>query len=144
MNAFNNYFLDVIREKSFQFAGRAPRREFWYFMLFSIIISFVIGVAGEILGIMYLIPIEVPTMTQSGQMVNVTQSIPINIPQLIFGLAIMFPSMAISIRRLHDIGKSGWWYLIALIPIIGMIVLLVFFTMKSDNETNDYGEIPTN
>ena len=144
MNAFNNYFLDVITKNFFQFAGRAPRREFWYFMLFSIIISFVVGVIGENLGIMYMIPIDIPTVSESGEMVNMSQSIPLNTLQLLFGLAMMFPSMAVSIRRLHDIGKSGWWYLVGLIPLIGAIVLLVFFTTKSDNETNEYGAIPTN
>ena len=144
MNVFNNYFLDVITKKFFQYEGRAPRREFWYFMLFSIIISFVVGIAGEILGIMYMIPIDMPTVTESGEMVNSVQNIPINILQVLFGLAIMFPSMAISIRRLHDIGKGGWWYLIGLIPLIGAIVLLVFFTTKSDTEANEFGEVPTN
>jgi uncharacterized membrane protein YhaH (DUF805 family) len=144
MNAFNNYFLDVITKKFFQFAGRAPRREFWYFMLFSIIISVVVGIAGEILGIMYMIPMEVPVISDSGEMINTTQNIPINILQTIFGLSMIFPSMAVSIRRLHDIGKSGWWYLVGLIPLIGAIVLLVFFTTKSENQTNKYGEIPTN
>jgi uncharacterized membrane protein YhaH (DUF805 family) len=144
MNAFYNYFLDVITNKFFQFAGRAPRREFWYFMLFSIIVSIVVGIAGEILGIMYVIPMEVPVISESGEMINTTQNIPINILQIVFGLSMIFPSMAVSIRRLHDIGKSGWWYLVGLIPLIGAIVLLVFFTTKSDNETNEYGEIPTN
>jgi len=144
MNAFYNYFLDVITNKFFQFAGRAPRREFWYFMLFSIIVSIVVGIAGEILGIMYVIPMEVPVISESGEMINTTQNIPINILQIVFGLSMIFPSMAVSIRRLHDIGKSGLWYLVGLIPLIGAIVLLVFFTTKSDNETNEYGEIPTN
>jgi len=144
MNAFYNYFLDVITNKFFQFAGRAPRREFWYFMLFSIIVSIVVGIAGEILGFMYVIPMEVPVISESGEMINTTQNIPINTLQIVFGLSMIFPSMAVSIRRLHDIGKSGWWYLVGLIPLIGAIVLLVFFTTKSDNETNEYGEIPTN
>ena len=144
MNAFYNYFLDVITNKFFQFAGRAPRREFWYFMLFSIIVSIVVGIAGEILGIMYVIPMEVPVISESGEMINTTQNIPINMLQIVFGLSMIFPSMAVSIRRLHDIGKSGLWYLVGLIPLIGAIVLLVFFTTKSDNETNEYGEIPTN
>jgi len=143
MNVFYNYFLDVIAKKFFQAEGRASRKEFWYFILFSIIINFVVGVAGEILGIMYMIPVEVPTVIESGEMVNMVQNIPINIFQVMFGLVMMFPSMAISIRRLHDIGKSGWWYLVGLIPLIGAIVLLVFFTTKSDTTVNKYGEIPT-
>lgn len=50
------------------------------------------------------------------------------------------PVLAVSIRRLHDIGKSGWWYLISLIPLLGMIVLIIWFTKDGETHANLYGQ----
>ena len=61
---------------------------------------------------------------------------------LIFALALLVPSIALAVRRLHDIGKSGWWYLIALIPLIGLLVLLYFFVLDSQPGSNQYGPNP--
>jgi len=144
MNIFKEYFLDVITKKFFQFRGRAPRREFWYFMLFSLIFSILFGVLGEKLGLFYMIPMQMPSMSETGEMTHIMQNIPINLLQTGFGLALFFPSLAITIRRLHDIGKSGWWYLIILIPLIGILVLFAFFVMASQEGENKYGEHPKN
>jgi len=144
MNILKNYLLEPITSKYFQFSGRAPRREFWYFMLFSMILSFLFATLGQMLGLFHMIPLEIPSISETGEVTNMVQNIPINLAQVGLGLALMIPSLAITIRRLHDIGKSGWWYLIILIPFIGMLVLLAFFVMGSEQDENQYGEFPSN
>lgn len=140
MNIFKEYFLDVVTKKHFQFSGRATRSEFWYFVLFSMILSFTITFIGEMLGILYMVSFDMPSVSETGEISNIVQNIPINILQMVFGLLMFFPSLAVGVRRLHDIGKSGWWYLIVLIPFIGILVLLAFFVMGSQEGDNYYGE----
>ncbi|MBB3111176.1 uncharacterized membrane protein YhaH (DUF805 family) [Paenibacillus phyllosphaerae] len=111
------WYVNVIRNYA-GFAGRARRKEFWMFYLVNIIISILIGVAEAILGI--------ESSLLSG----------------LYGLFILLPSLALGARRLHDIGKSGWWLLIGLIPLIGGIVLFVFSIMEGDDDTNKYGQDP--
>lgn len=94
------------------FEGRARRKEYWFFFLFNITISIVL----ELVGIMAL--------------------------QLVYGLGVLIPSIAVSVRRLHDIGKSGWLLLIGLIPLIGFIVLIVFAVKDSQPGDNEYGPNP--
>lgn len=140
MNIFKEYFLDVVTKKHFQFSGRATRSEFWYFVLFSMILSFTISFIGQMLGILYMVSFDMPSVSETGEISNIVQNIPINILQMVFGLLMFFPSLAVGVRRLHDIGKSGWWYLIVLIPFIGILVLLAFFVMGSQEGDNYYGE----
>ncbi|HIM94620.1 MAG TPA: DUF805 domain-containing protein [Campylobacterales bacterium] len=140
MNIFKEYFLDVVTKKHFQFSGRATRSEFWYFVLFSMILSFTISFIGQMLGIFYMVSFDMPSVSETGEISNIVQNIPINILQMVFGLLMFFPSLAVGVRRLHDIGKSGWWYLIVLIPFIGILVLLAFFVMGSQEGDNYYGE----
>lgn len=92
------------------FDGRASRSEYWWFFLFGLL-------GGWIL-----------------YAVDSTQTL-----YYIFTLGVILPSLAVGARRLHDIGKSGWWQLVCLIPIIGFIVLVVFFTTKSEGGSNQYG-----
>jgi len=114
-----NYFLDVITKKYAQFSGRATRSEYWYFILFYIIFAFVIGfVDGILMGMIGLPPVL----------------------SIIYLLGTIIPSIAVGVRRLHDIGKSGWWYLLAIVPLISL-VLIAFFVMDS-KEDNIYGENP--
>jgi uncharacterized membrane protein YhaH (DUF805 family) len=61
---------------------------------------------------------------------------------LLFNLAILLPSIAVGARRLHDTNRSGWWQLIALIPVLGTIVLIVFFVLEGDAEDNKFGAPP--
>ena len=114
-----NYFLDVMQNKYAQFSGRATRSEYWYFVLFSIII--------------YII-----AMVIDGFLADLTGGI--LILTIIVMLGLLIPNIAVSIRRLHDIGKSGWWYLLSFVPLISL-VLIVFFVMDS-KEDNIYGENP--
>jgi uncharacterized membrane protein YhaH (DUF805 family) len=133
MEQFNNYFIDVIKSKYAQFSGRAPRREYWYFLLFSIIIGFVLGIVDAVAGTMLTLGTD-----------PMGQPILMGMLGMIFNLALLIPSIAIGIRRLHDTGKSGWWLLIGFIPILGALVLLFFFVTPSQEGDNDYGSYPTN
>lgn len=97
-------------------AGRGRRSEYWWFALFGVLVGIVAGVIDAILG---------------SEAVG-----------LIASLALLIPSVAAGIRRLHDRGRSGWWLLIAFVPIVGVIVLLVWFVSDGDAGPNKYGEDP--
>jgi len=129
MEQFNRYFLDTLKYRYAKFDGRATRSEFWYFALFSFIGSFIFGLIDALI----VNPMLGATPGQMGQG---------GFLQFIFALALMVPSIALAVRRLHDIGKSGWWYLIAFIPIVGVLVLLYFFVLDSQPGSNQYGPNP--
>ncbi|MDE6624105.1 MAG: DUF805 domain-containing protein [Alistipes sp.] len=111
-----NWYLLVLKEHYADFKGRARRKEYWMFVLFNFIVSVVISLIGGGLGIKWL----------SG----------------LYSLAVFVPSLALTARRLHDIGKSGWWMLIAFIPVVGAIWLLVLLCLDSQAETNKWGANP--
>ena len=105
------------------FSGRASRADYWYAVLANMIIGFVIGfVCGFIAGI-------IPALA----------SITLIITSL-YSLAILIPGISIVVRRLHDVNKSGWYYFIALIPLVGFILLLIALCSPSVNESNKYSE----
>lgn len=65
-----------------------------------------------------------------------------NVASGLVGLALLLPSLGLCVRRLHDIGKSGWWIFISLIPIVGWIILLVWYCKDSQMAPNEYGDVP--
>ena len=101
------------------FKGRSTRSDYWYVVLANFIIGFVLGFVGSILHL--------------GKITDIIS--------IIYSLATLVPGIAIVFRRLHDINKSGWFYLLVLIPIVGWIIMLVFLCTPSVNENNNYGEI---
>lgn len=103
------------------FTGRARRSEYWYFALFYFIVSLIAGILDIALGF------------NTGS---------IGILQGLVSLALVLPSLAVFIRRMHDIGRSGWWFFLGFIPLIGTIVLLVFCCTDSKPEANKYGPSP--
>ncbi|WP_394210329.1 DUF805 domain-containing protein [Enterovibrio calviensis] len=109
-----NYFLLALKNFAV-FSGRARRKEYWMFILFYLIFSIVLTIVDQILGSAFL--------------------------SLIFSLALLVPSISLTARRLHDTGRSGWWQLIALIPLVGAIVMIVFLVQDS-KEDNEYGVNP--
>ena len=117
-----NWYLEVLRKYAV-FDGRARRKEYWYFALFSTIISIVLAVIDGVAGTF---------MAEVG----------IGLLGGIYTLAVLIPSIAVGVRRLHDTDRSGWWLLIALIPIIGAIVLFVFVVRDSTPGENQYGSNP--
>lgn len=104
------------------FSGRATRPEYWYFILFL----FVGGIAAGLVD-----AIVFGVEEDSGELLSI-----------LFSLATFLPSLAVGVRRLHDIGRSGWWLLIGLVPLIGAIVLIVWFATKSQDGANDHGPDP--
>jgi uncharacterized membrane protein YhaH (DUF805 family) len=112
------YFQHVVTQKYADFTGRARRSEFWYFALFNFIGSILTVGVDEVLGTGFI----------NG----------------VYSLALLVPSIAVGVRRLHDTNRSGWWYLIVFIPIIGAIVLLVWFITEGTPGTNEYGTDPKN
>jgi uncharacterized membrane protein YhaH (DUF805 family) len=118
-----NWYIEVLTKKYATFAGRAPRPEYWYFLLFNIIASIILGF------------IDRATGTFNAQM-------QVGLLSGIYGLAVLIPGLAVTVRRLHDIGRTGWWFFIVLIPILGVIVLLVFMVTASNAGENQYGPPP--
>ena len=118
-----NWYLEVLKKKYAQFSGRARRKEYWYFVLFNVIISIVLSVLDVVLG----------TYSKGGG---------IGLLDGIYTLAILIPAIAVTVRRLHDTGRSGWWLLIGFIPLIGGLILLFFMVLDSKPGANEYGENP--
>ena len=117
-----SWYLQALKKYAV-FSGRSRRMEYWYFVLFNIIVSIVLGAIDALLGTL-----------GSGMGVGLLSGI--------YGLAILIPSLAVTVRRLHDIDRSGWWILIGLVPLIGAIVLLVFALLDSTPGSNQYGPNP--
>ncbi len=107
-----HWFIDPIKNQYADFQGRTTRKEYWMFILVYVLIY---------------IPLAI-----------VTEMLNLQIIGFVFSLAVIVPSIAIAARRLHDIGKSGWWQLISLIPLVGTIILIVWLATKSEGD-NTYG-----
>ncbi|HHK5574656.1 TPA: DUF805 domain-containing protein [Neisseria cinerea] len=120
-------FLETLTKRYAQFSGRASRREFWGFALFSVVAA---------LAILFV----------AGIMLEIDEGLSIVLVNLywIFVIALYIPSLSVSVRRLHDTGKSGWWNLISVIPFIGQIWLIVLWCEASVNEDNQWGGLPEN
>lgn len=114
--------LEVL-ENSFHFSGRARRREYWMSVLFSVIASIVLGIVDGVTGLTAL----------NGS---------IGVLGLAYALAIVIPSLAVGARRPHDIGRSGWWMLLGLVPLVGAIVLIVWYASEGTRGDNAYGADP--
>lgn len=123
MNSYLNTYIEVAK-KYMVFTGRSRRTEYWTFTLINIAISIIINVLGAILG--SIAPILATLMGIVG---------------LLFLLAMLLPGIAVGIRRLHDTGRSGWWMLIALVPLVGL-VLIYFLVLDSQPGSNQYGPNP--
>lgn len=110
------WYLKVLRNYA-EFEGRARRMEYWMFVLVNLGVLFVLGMLEHLVGL--------PSVLVS-----------------LYSLAILIPSIAVSVRRLHDTDRSGWWILIGFIPLIGTLVLLVFYCFGGDPGDNDFGPDP--
>ena len=121
---FKTAVTSVLKSNYANFNGRARRSEYWYFWLFSFLVSIVCTILTSILG-------KVPVL---GTLISIVT--------LVISLLLLVPGLAVAFRRLHDTGKSGWWILIALIPLVGEILLIVFFATDSQPGENKYGPNP--
>ena len=110
------WFLKVVKNYA-GFSGRAQRKEYWMFILFYMVFSILAGVVDGVIG-------------TSGAL------------QGALGLGLFVPSLAVMIRRLHDVGKSGWFFFVALIPMVGGLWLIITLAKDGDPGSNAYGENP--
>lgn len=117
-----DWYLMALKKYA-EFQGRAQRKEYWMFTLFNFLAMVLLGVVGALLG-----------GGGEGGLGDVLQGL--------YGLGVLVPGIAVTVRRLHDIGKSGWWGLVALIPLIGSLILIYFAAKDSQPETNEYGPNP--
>jgi uncharacterized membrane protein YhaH (DUF805 family) len=117
------WYLKVLRQYA-DFSGRARRKEYWMFVLFGVIFLFVAGMIDGILSV--ALDLQEPVM----------------VCYVTYYFAILLPALAVVVRRLHDIGKSGWWLLIGLVPLIGGIWLFVLLVQDSEEGENQYGANP--
>jgi uncharacterized membrane protein YhaH (DUF805 family) len=117
-----NWYLQVLKKYA-EFGGRSRRKEYWFFVLFSTLISIL------------LISIDSATGT-------LRSPAGLGLLSGIYSLAVLIPSLAVSVRRLHDTSRTGWWLLLGIVPLIGPIVLLVFFVSDGNPDDNEYGPNP--
>ncbi len=117
-----NWYLEVLKKYAV-FDGRARRKEYWFFVLFNVIISIVLSVVDSAIGF----------STDAGN---------VGVLGGIYSLAVLIPSIAVTVRRLHDTERSGWWFLIAFVPLVGWIILLVFTLFDGTPGPNKYGADP--
>ncbi len=111
-----NWYLEAFKKYAV-FDGRAHRTEFWLFSLFSSMVYFSLGAIAELVGSLWFI---VP----------------------LYAVGSFIPALAVSVRRLHDTNRGGWWLLIGLVPILGFIALLIFYVQDSWPGANRYGPNP--
>jgi uncharacterized membrane protein YhaH (DUF805 family) len=129
-----NWYLKVLKQYV-DFSGRARRKEYWMFTLFNVIIMVVLSaVDGLVFG-----SGSFAGNTDPG---SVSASVNLGVLTTIYVLAVLLPSLAVSVRRLHDTDRSGWWLLILLVPLIGAIVFLVFMLLDSQPGENRHGPSP--
>jgi uncharacterized membrane protein YhaH (DUF805 family) len=122
-----------------QFSGRAQRKEYWMFALFVVLGSLVLSGLDTVLGLgghASSYTVNMPGNYAAGS--NLSGGILTDI----FSLAIIIPSIAVAVRRLHDVDKSGWWLLIELIPIVGWIIVLVWACTEGTRGPNRFGPDP--
>jgi|RhiMethySRZTD1v2_1073278.scaffolds.fasta_scaffold99419_5 uncharacterized membrane protein YhaH (DUF805 family) len=105
------------------FSGRSRRKEFWMFVLFTFVVEIVLAIIDAIIG-------------------TYNTALGIGLLSGLFYLAILVPSIALNTRRLHDIGKSGWFQLLFIIPIVGFILWIIWMVRDSDDGVNKYGPSP--
>ena len=117
-----NWYLKVLRQAT-DFNGRARRQEYWIFFLFNILFSIAAAILDNILGLAF-------PQTGYGPV------------YVIYALTMLVPGIAVFIRRMHDLGKSGWWFFIAFVPLIGGIWLLILVCTEGNKGPNEYGEDP--
>ena len=113
-----NYYIEVFKKYAV-FSGRATRSEYWYFQLFNAIAFILILVLSVVVG--------------GSQFIFLA---------FLYGLTVLIPGLSVTVRRLHDINKSGWWFFVNFIPLVGGIILLIFMVMDTFPQDNQYGQNP--
>lgn len=113
-NGFNTYFVEYLKNNYAKFDGRVTRRQYWMFTLYSMLVSIAMNIVIAILPFLAIV-------------------------SLLYAIALIVPSIGLGIRRLHDLNLSGWFFLIAFVPVLGGLALLFLFCMPGDAEENKFG-----
>jgi len=121
MMSFTEAVRTCLKEKYYNFNDRAPRSEYWWFALFGWGVTIVLSILDNLI---------FNNASGSGMF------------STIWGIAILLPSIGVGVRRLHDLDKSGWWFLISLIPIVGFIILVFWFVQQGTRAENRFGADP--
>ena len=117
-----NWYLEVWKKYA-TFEGRARRKEYWYFQLFNVLAALVLAFIDMMVG-------------------SFSEEAGIGLLSGLYCLAVILPSIAVQVRRLHDTNRSGWWILIGLVPLVGSLVMLVFSVLDSQPGANRFGPNP--
>jgi uncharacterized membrane protein YhaH (DUF805 family) len=115
------WFLAAVRKYAVS-RGRARRREYWMFVLVSLVLCFVLALLAAMAGV---------DSDQGATLV-----------WLAYMAVLLLPGLAVSVRRLHDTGRSGWWVLVGIVPLLGALVLFVFHVQDGEPGENRYGRSP--
>lgn len=127
-----NDYLNVIRTHYADFQGRTRRREYWVFTAVNTAVLLVLQLV-----LLVAVHLQASAEGQASPLFFLVLGLIV-----IYALAVLIPSIAVTVRRLHDTGKSGWWYLITFVPFVGSIILLIFTVMDSEPGTNRWGPNP--
>lgn len=126
------WYLKVMRDNYANFKGRARRKEYWmYTLIFTVLLIALMTIMFSVLSF------SDETGIETGPGVYLTV-----ILVIVFLFAHFIPTIALTVRRLHDTGKSGWWYLIVLVPYVGNFVIFIFTLIDGDRGDNKYGSNP--
>jgi uncharacterized membrane protein YhaH (DUF805 family) len=117
-----NWYLDALKKYAV-FNGRSHRKAYWLFVLFNMLIAVGLAIVDSMAG-------------------TFDQETGFGLFGALYALAVFLPGLAITVRRLHDTSRSGWWALLVLIPVLGVLVLIVFMVLDSHPGTNEYGPNP--
>jgi uncharacterized membrane protein YhaH (DUF805 family) len=112
-----NWYLDVLKNKYATFSGRARRKEYWMFFLFNVLVAIGLGIIEALIG--------------TGGLIGA-----------LYSLAVLIPGIAVTVRRLHNTSRTGWWVLIVFVPLVGALILLIFMVLDSQPGDNEYGPNP--
>ena len=115
--------VKTVLSKYADFSGRARRSEYWWFFLFDLLVSLVAAVVDLVIG----------TASSLG---------PYGLLQIVASLALFIPGLAVAVRRLHDTDRVGWWLFLGVLPVIGAIILLVWFCTEGHRTPNRFGPDP--
>ena len=139
-----NGYIEALRKYAV-FSGRSRRREYWVFVLGNLLVSAVLTWLDTALGTQtfpvgsFGLP-EGTTAPGAGALPE--EALNIGLLSLFYSLAVFIPGLAVTVRRLHDIGRSGWWLLIGIVPLVGVFVIFVFTLLDSQPGENKYGPNP--
>jgi len=117
-----NWYITVLK-RYVLFIGRAGQAEFWWFFLINLLVTIALAFIDKLTG----------TLNPEGGY---------GLLSGLYTLAVLLPTIAVSVRRLHDIGRNGWWLLIGLIPVVGTIILLALFLLEGTAGDNRFGPSP--